>query len=737
MATLGIHKDFLREFAKLEKPVQKRVEEVFDKFQEHRHAGLHLEKLEKARDPRIRTIRINQFMRGVVLAPESGDSFLLLKVMPHDDAIAWAVKHRATVNSATRGIELRNDVALERATAGVRAIAPKDSKRLFAHVADKEMIRLGIDPDLLPLVRHLSDEAHLDALHKILPEQQYDVLAGLAAGMEPEDVWREVVLVQLEQPTARTSQHTATAENRDQSDSPAGQDELSAAMARSQGRIALVSGPDELMDILSRPFDAWRVFLHPSQRKVAYRPSFKGPARIAGGPGTGKTVVALHRALHLARQLPAGSPDESILLTTYTRDLAADLRSSLELLIPEVELRAKIRVVNVDALAHQLVREDRGAPLSLVTGQKEITARWSRIAHRLGIDFADAFLDQEWRHVILAQDLRCPEAYLKASRTGRGTPLGPLKRAQVWRAVEAFTQELRQAGEWTFLQVCAEAARLLAERRAEHAFRHVVIDEAQDLHPAQWRLLRALVPPGPDDLFIAGDAHQRIYGNKVSLRSLDISVTGRSTRLRINYRTTKEILVWSTNLLTGERVDDMDGGDDSFDGYRSAFHGAPPRTSGAGSKPEEIADLVAQIEEWTQADVSPHEIGVAVRFVQLGKDIAQGLERAGLPATVLGSTSSGPGDGVRIGTMHRMKGLEFRCMAVVGVNDGVVPMRSAVTAEEVDAQQHREDLLSELSLLFVACTRAREALRVSWHGHPSPFLHGVLERMPNGSGCRS
>lgn len=295
MATLGIHKDFLMEFAKLEKPVQKRVEEVFDKFQEHRHAGLHLEKLEKARDPRIRTIRINQFMRGVVLAPESGDSFLLLKVMPHDDAIAWAVKHRATVNSATQGIELRNDVALERATAGVQAIAPKDSERLFARVADKEMIRLGIDPDLLPLVRHLSDEAHLDALHKILPEQQYDVLAGLAAGMEPEDVWREVVVVQLDQPTARTSQHTATAENRDQSDSPAGQDELSAAMARSQGRIALVSGPDELMDILSRPFDAWRVFLHPSQRKVAYRPSFKdrpgSPAALAPARPWSRCIV--------------------------------------------------------------------------------------------------------------------------------------------------------------------------------------------------------------------------------------------------------------------------------------------------------------------------------------------------------------------------------------------------------------------------------------------------------------
>ncbi|WP_327730008.1 AAA family ATPase [Streptomyces sp. NBC_00487] len=728
MATLGIHKDFLMEFAKLEKPVQKRVHEVFDKFREHRHAGLHLEKIEKARDPRIRTIRISQFMRGVVLAPESGDSFLLLKVMPHDDAIAWAVKHRATVNSATQGIELRDDVALERATAGVRGLPQPADGPLFAHVSDKDLTRLGIDADLLPLVRHLSKEAHLDSLHKILPEQQYDVLAGLTAGMEPEDVWREVVLVQLEQASLHASQPATAMPGSDQSAAaPAGQDDLSAAMARSQGRIALVSGPNELMEILSRPFDAWRVFLHPSQRKVAYRPSYKGPARVTGGPGTGKTVVALHRALHLARQLPNDAPDESILLTTFTRDLATDLRGSLELLIPDDRLRAKIRVTNVDALANQIVRANRsGTPLAIITSQKDVAARWDRIARQLGIDFTDVFLDQEWRHVILAQDLRSPETYLKASRSGRGTPLGPLKRAQVWRAVEAFVGQLRKADEWTFLQVCAEAARLLEEQGDERPYRHVVIDEAQDLHPAQWRMLRALVRSGPDDLFIAGDTHQRIYGNKVSLRSLGISVTGRSTRLRINYRTTQEILAWSTELLTGRQVDDMDGGDESLIGYRSAFHGALPHTSGAKDKAAELSGLVAQVKEWNSAGVLPREIGVAVRYIQLGKEVGRALDEVGVPTTVLGG-GSGSGDGVRIGTMHRMKGLEFRCVAVVGVNDGIVPMRSAVTAEDTDPQQHREDMLGELSLLFVACTRAREALRVSWHGQQSPFLGTVTE----------
>lgn len=415
-------------------------------------------------------------------------------------------------------------------------------------------------------------------------------------------------------------------------------------------------------------------------------------------------------------------------MTAFTRDLAAELERCLTLLVEQEEVRARIRVVNVDALANEIVQAERGgAPLKLVFDQKEITARWTRIAQRLGIDFTDVFLDQEWRQIVLAQALTEPEEYLKAPRTGRGTALPPLKRLQVWRAVSAFEGQLRQAGEWTFLQVCAEAARVL-DGREHRPYHHVVIDEAQDLHPAQWRFLRALVAPGQGDLFLAGDTYQRIYGNRVSLRSLGVQVVGRSHRLRINYRTTQEILAWSASLLTGEEPDDMDAWNETLAGYRSTMHGERPETAGYATKPEEIEALVARVRDWTGTGVRAEDIGVAVRFVQLGRDIAQALEQAGVAACVLGAGRGGIG--VRIGTMHRMKGLEFRCVAVAGVNEGTVPMKSAVTAVEVDAQQHQEDLNGELNLLFVACTRAREALRVSWHGAPSPFLAPVVNPGP-------
>ncbi|MFE1854701.1 UvrD-helicase domain-containing protein [Streptomyces sp. NPDC059489] len=703
MARLGIHRDFLMEFAGLEKHVQKRVFEVFEKFAAATHAGLHLEKLTHQRDPRLRTIRITDFWRGVVLKSDQGDGYLLLKVLPHDKANHWAANHRASVNAASQGIEIRDDVALERATTELWAATRQDGARLFVESAypDKVLRSLGIDAEIIPIVRLIPDEAHLEALHRVLPEQQYDVLLGLASGMSPEAVDREVVQVYA----------AATRDVIDQAADP-----LDAAMFHARGRIALVSGTEELHEILGRPFDAWRVFLHPSQYRIAYQESYRGPAQVLGGPGTGKTVVALHRALHLARRLLADAPDGSILLTTYTRALAAELERCLGLLVADDRLRAKITVINVDALAYDVVRGTQGGnPVKLVTDQKEITARWARIIRRLNLDFADVFLDQEWRHVVLAQGLRSPEAYLKAPRHGRGTALPPIQRLQAWRAIEAFEEQLHQLGERTFLQICAEATSGLAEP----PFRHVIVDEAQDLHPAQWRFLRALVPEGRDDLFIAGDAHQRIYGNKVSLRSLGISIIGRSHRLRINYRTTHEILEWASSLLTGIPVDSADE-DASLAGYRSTLHGRRPTLARYASKAEEIAAAVAQVAEWTSSGVAPEDIAVAVRFIQLGRDVATALERAGLPAHVLGS--SAPGAGVRIATMHRMKGLEFRCVAVLGVSEGIVPMRAAITPADVDPQQHQEDIATELSLLFVACTRAREDLLVSCHGTPSPFL---------------
>ncbi|MGN9846921.1 UvrD-helicase domain-containing protein [Nonomuraea sp. H19] len=718
MPQLAFANSFWESYDVLEKPVKAGVRKAMAKFQQltiaelYADKGLHLESVDRARDPRMRTIRINDFWRGVVLAPDDGsDTFLLLNVVPHDDAYTWAAKRLYTVNTATRALEVRNVVALEQLTPALERAAADAPTLLFAACSDTVLRNLGIDDQVLRAVRTIINKQQLEAFGALLPEDQFEVLQYLAEGFSPEDVYRDVV-----------------AERRpaDAPDDPS--ESLARAIANTTSRITLVTGADELADILDKPFAAWRVFLHPSQRRVAYRVSYNGPAQVTGGPGTGKTVVALHRVQHLLSR----SPDSRVLLTTYTNALAGMLRENLSQLLEDERQLARVEVTTVDAFAHRTVRDLAGR-VPTVIGDIDERQIWRRMRRLLDLPWTEQFLAQEFRHVVLAQQVSDLEAYQRVNRRGRGTTLGPRQRDRVWRAMEAFTAELRTAGAMTHLQVCARAAVLLAGADLTvHGFDHVVVDEAQDLHPAQWRVLRAAVVEGPDDLFITGDPHQRIYDSRVSLGALGISVAGRSSRLRINYRNTEEILTWSTGVLDGSAVEDLcGGGRDTLSGYRSLLHGRRPSALGYPTEHDEVMAVVAQVEEWLGQGVRPGEIAVCTRFNILLDKIADRLAAAGIPAVRVKDRADA--DGVRLASMHAMKGLEFRCVAVTGVTARAFPFAKEVTPEEVDRIQHQSDMLRERCVLFVACTRAREALHISWNGTASPF---VTQETPGGAGHR-
>jgi hypothetical protein len=692
VAKLGIHKDFLRDFGRLERSVQDRVTEVFAKFEQATHAGLHLEKLNNPRDPRFRTIRIDKFWRGVVLAPETGDVYTLLKVLPHDDAYAWAERRRASVNSATGRIEIRDTAAIDQAFPTLVEASDHTPRRLFGDVSDADLTRLGIDEQTLAFARVLTDVAQLEAAQAFLPQNQWDVLYGLAAGLTPEEVWAELGVPDSQEPYDT--------------------EDIAAAVARTPERVVLVDGPEELIEVFRHPFALWKIYLHPTQYKVAHA-SYGGPARITGGPGTGKTVVALHRAHHLATK--GAGP---VLVTTFTSTLSASLEAGLRLLADSPEVLDRVQVRHVDQLSYQVFADRHGRPAILRDNEEK--AIWRQIVKRLDLPFTETFLAEEWRHVVLAQQVGSAAEYLAAKRSGRGRRLGTRQKAQLWQAVWEFQEELRKRGVWTYETMCVEATRLLNER-PEKPYRHVIVDEAQDLHPVQWRLLRAAVEEGPDDMFIAGDTHQRIYSSRVSLKDVGVRVTGRSTRLTINYRTTAEILGWSLGMLRGETIDDMDGALDTIAGYRSQVHGLPPELAGFPVQKDELDALCRKVREWLDAGVAPEEIGIAARSNMLADAAIAVLKNSGVPAGSLAKASDAD-QVVRAGTMHRMKGLEFRCVAVIGVGEHQVPSPSAVTPAEEDELTHTQDLQRERCLLFVACTRAREQLRVTWHGSPSPFL---------------
>jgi superfamily I DNA/RNA helicase len=483
------------------------------------------------------------------------------------------------------------------------------------------------------------------------------------------------------------------------------------------------SGPPELAGALRAPFDQWQLTLHPDQHRIT-EAHYNGSTQVTGGPGTGKTVIALHRAAYLAERDAAARPEdarESVLLTTYNRALAQSLAERLDQLLPDPAVRARVRVATIDSLARSVVQTHTSVAPRMV-GKDELARRWRAVAVADGLPFSGRFLVDEWEQVILAKGLELLPDYIRCERSGRVQHLAPEHRRQVWETVRRYVGAMRVEGMWSYPQLAAEAARILGRR--EPLFRHAVVDEAQDLHPAQWRMLRAAVPEGPDDLFIVGDPHQRVSDNRVSLASLGINVRGRGQRLRVSYRVTQEILDWSMPILDRRAALGMDDNADTLAGYRSLLRGPAPVVRGCEDRAEELTALGDWVRVWLEAGVNPAEIAVAGRNQWIVRGIAKELEARGVPTAQL--EDGGAAEAVRVGTMHRLKGQEFRCVALIGVSDHLLPPKAAIEAADGDQVALEHAFQQERTLLFVACTRARDALYVSHVGRASRLIDSGL-----------
>jgi len=702
MATLVFAKGFLEDFAKLDPPVRQKVRQLPDKFEDAVHTGVHLEKLATARDDRVRTVRVDQFWRGVVVSL-GAERFALLRVLAHDDAISWAAKQRFGVNQVTGLVEILDVPTVEAKVDAVVAAAPAAAPSLFADRKDKDFTSVGVDAELIPVLRRIVSEGELYAIANYLPDAQGDAVLMLADGKSTEEVWAE-----LAQDYVLERQDVDV-------------DDIDTALDQpgTKSGFVVTTSDTELIELLSGDFEAWRTFLHPAQRAIAYRPVYKGPSKVTGGAGTGKTVVAIHRARYLAAQmLEAGDTTGRILFATYSKSLTENLDATLRNFCTPEQYR-HLQVSTVDAFAQlalsaakQPYRPMSGKPLDALA--QEAVA----ISGLDGVGLDERFLLSEWSQVILARRLTSYAEYATSPRPGRGSRLSRPARKTVWSALEHVQSELQRKGQATYLQLDEAAADLLSTQSVK-PYKHIVVDEAQDLHPCQWRLLRAGVAEGSNDLFIAGDAYQRIYDNRVSLRALGIETRGKSRRLKINYRTSQQILSWALAILTGEPVDDLDGEAESLAGYRSAIDGPVPTIQQFVTPAEEAEFVAAQVQEWIDSGVTPSSIGVSARTHQDLQPVQRSLTEAGIP------WSDSGGAGVWVTTMHSSKGLEFARLAVVAANADHIPLPVATTPAAEDQVQHDLDILRERSLLYVACTRARDELVVTSSGSPSTLLPGL------------
>ncbi|MFB7371183.1 UvrD-helicase domain-containing protein [Streptomyces sp. NPDC056222] len=748
MTTTGVTLRLLdkadKEILRLPRAVKGAIYDFQHKFKENPQLrGLRLKQLEG--HDRLWSARVNDEYRVLLLRLADTD-WLIVSVKHRKEAYEKLDRLSYGINRITGGIEyvdlqIVEESVLRRAATPRPAIVPTEPAPapaptpvpLFAAFSDEQLTDLGVAGPLVPVVRTLTTEDQLLGLAEYAPQLTSEVLLALHDGAS-----YDAVLEQITSPVSAPD--------------PVDTDDFRAAAERP---ATMVTTTDEALReaLEGGDFGRWKVFLHPTQSRLVER-EYSGPARVGGGPGTGKTIVALHRVKHLVDRLPPGR-NKPVLLTTYNKNLAADLRSRLLQLGGE-ELLARVEISHVDQLALRVVREAEPGSAKQTLDESQALREWRAMLDELGETGWDAqFLHDEWSQVILGQAVVSRTEYFRARRAGRGKNIARAERAEIWQLSERFTQRLDRLGRQTWEQVAERAARLemdrerriqAVERQREeaggldnihlqagsagwlrHRFQHIVVDEAQDLRAAHWKLLRAMVPHTANDIFLVGDTHQRIYGNQVTLGSLGVHIRGRSAKLTLSYRTTRQILGSALGVLSGESFDDLDGSTEDLAGYRSVLTGSLPQLHGCDdweSEQESIATLLA---DWIALPTPPGQIAVCVPTNAMASELAYTLlAHKGIKAVEIGPEGPRGDEGVHIGTMFRFKGLEYQRMVIAGVRDGLVPREAVNRLRSDDAVRYRRELQRARSLLFVAATRSRDSLAIFWHGRPSPFLEPLM-----------
>lgn len=679
--------------------------------------GMQFHKLDKARDRNFWSVRAGADLRLIVHRSEG--SLLLCYVDHHDAAYRWAesrrlerhpttgaaqlVEIRETVRETVRTIEVPRVVEIEVPGPVAAAAAPDSSAArvdpvgprpaLFAGASDEELLGYGVPAEWLSEVREATEESLLE-LADHLPGEAAEALLELATGGRP------VRPVQA----------------------PAGADPF--AHPDAQRRFRLMANVEELERALEYPWEKWMVFLHPAQREIVEK-RYGGPARVAGSAGTGKTIVALHRAVHLARS----HPEARVLLATFSEPLADALHLRLRRLIgKETRLAERLEVQSLGAVARRLHEANFGAPHLAST--EEIRQFLREAAGRIeGHRFRPEFLLAEWTAVVDPWQIESWEQYRDVQRLGRKTRLAETQRSVLWSIFSLVRDRLAGEGLTTDPGLFGRLERHLAKVKRP-PFDFAVIDEAQDLGVAELRFLAALGGERPDALFFAGDLGQRIFQTPFSWRSLGVDVRGRSQTLRINYRTSHQIRRQADRLLPPELAD-VDGNTEERRRTLSAFNGPEPAVELFDTAAAESAAIAAWLRARIGEGYAPQEIGVFVRSEAELERATAAVRAADLRPLELdrqrggqSAAASGAAGAVAVGTMHLAKGLEFRAVVVAACDDEVLPLQSRI--ENVTDEADLEDVYdTERHLLYVACTRARDRLLVTGVEPASEFLEDL------------
>ncbi len=647
--------------------------------------GLSFHKLEKAKDKKFWSVRVSSDIRLIVHKTEG--SLLLCYVNHHDKAYDWAERRKLETHPKTGAaqlVEIRETVKEVVVPVYVQAEMPAPTKpRLFAETPEEELLGYGVPAEWMKDVRQATEDSLL-LLADRLPGEAAEALLELATGGKPR-VTKPAV------PVTNPFDHPDA-----------------------QRRFRVMTNVEELQRALDFPWEKWTVFLHPEQRQWVER-DYAGPARVSGSAGTGKTIVALHRAAHLART----HPEARVLLTTFSDTLANALHTKLKRLVgSEPRLAERIDVHSLNALGLRLYKAHCG-PVKLASREsmRDLLGEASKAVG--GHKFSLHFLLTEWEQVVDAWQLETWESYRDVARLGRKTRLPEAQRAVLWSMFERVRDGLKERKLTTHAGLFTALASALAKGK-HPPFDFAVVDEAQDITVSGLRLLAALGGGRPNALFLAGDLGQRIFQQPFSWKSLGVDIRGRSRTLRINYRTSHQIRMQAERLL-GPELTDVDGNSEDRSDTVSVFNGPPPVIRVLATEAEETKSVGTWLAEQSKAGILPHEFGLFVRSPGQLSRAQAAVKESGLAYKLLDEHVETTSGHVSISTMHLAKGLEFRAVAVMACDDEIIPLQERIetVGDDSDLQEVYD---TERHLLYVACTRARDHLLITSVAPASEFL---------------
>lgn len=809
---VALGRDLMGSLLELPKKAQKHATTFLTKFQTNpRSSGINLERIANAADEKLYSARIDQRYRAIIAFQKSSNVYVLLYVGDHDDAYKWAEKKTIDVNPNTRAIQLYDTVSQEEIDAAMRedsqsevrweradakAIQPDSAASepvpqpsedyagmnrgvasaiaipavtnntqreipkphtgplpdTYLALTDNDMRRFGVPDMYVPVMCTRKTWEAFGRWGSRLPEDAFTYLTFVAEGLSKSEVFGL-----LDETEGKTSDRLGLEQQVPASSIDSGEEtdpeDFRAALSSyaSQQSFVVVQGEADLKRILDAPLEQWRVFLHPSQRLYVEH-DYHGPFRLLGGAGTGKTVVAMHRAKRLAARLLRNGNHQKVLFTTYSRNLATDIASNLKLICTADEFNA-IDVVNLDKLVKDLLTGHGYSGEIWYDGSpdhgNDLDAAWRKAIASIGVNdpkLTVSFFKSELSQVIVPQQVRNAADYMRVLRKGRGTRLNRAQKLAVWQVVETYRRIMQANDAYDVDTAMQNVVSLLTQGDVPRKYAHVVVDEGQDFSAPAYRVIRALVDEGDNDIFIVGDAQQRIYGHTAVLSKCGIRIQGRARKLRINYRTTEQIRSAADSIFRSSGADvadsvfaavrgigdaspattfdDLDGGESPTGDSRSLMSGPVPETRRFASQSDEMD----AVREWiyrlcgpaedTASDesdgdrVDPRNVCVVARsrycidqwYKTLDDGLPYGVYRLGRDA------ENRQRQGIRIATMHRVKGLEFDYVVVVDVNDGVCPPKSALQSAGADQAALNEIYKEERSLIYVAMTRAKKGV---------------------------